>query len=173
MPTNATQLKKVMRHMLREYYGIPATGGDGYTYHYVNSGVTKFDEAGGAQTDKSAYIGDKNATTTITGYENAWAFEAQYIPNDPVSKDIRDIAVLQKTGVDCERAIVSIDLSETPTTEGVYTARMCKVAVEATPPAAEPRGVAKMTGNMHQNGDFVEGTFNISTKTFTPTATEA
>ena len=69
---------KVMRYMLREYYGIPAEGGQ-TAFHYINPGFTQLNEEGGAQTESEAYIGDKNATPSITGYENTWAFECQYI----------------------------------------------------------------------------------------------
>ncbi|MDY4007492.1 MAG: hypothetical protein SOY94_01335 [Candidatus Limiplasma sp.] len=160
--------KKVMRYMLKEYYGIPAESGGSTTYYYVNTGFTQMDESGGAQVDTEAFIGDKNASTTVTGYENGWEFDSQYIKGDPVSKDIRDIAVYQKTGTDCERELVSIDLTEPDTGENEYKARKFKIAVEAVPPQGEPRSVTHMTGTMHQLGDYIPGTFNVTTMTFTP-----
>lgn len=158
---------KVMRYMLREYYGIPAEAGGAVAYHYMNRGVTKLDEEGGAQVETEAYIGDRNGTTTVTGYENSWAYNTQYISDEAVAKDIVDIARYQKTGSDCERDLVSIDMSEEPASEGTYKARHFKIAVEAAPPQGEPRSITTSEGTFHQIGDMEEGTFNITTQTFT------
>lgn len=161
---------KVMRYMLREYYGIPAEEGSTVAYHYVNRGFTQLDESGGAQVETEAFIGDKNGSTTVTGYENNWAYNTQYISDETVCKDIVDIARYQRTGSDCERDLVSIDMSETPESEGVYKARHFKIAVEAAPPNGEPRSITTSEGTFHQIGDLEEGTFNVATLTFTPAA---
>lgn len=161
-------MPKVMRHMLREYYGTPAEAGGAVAYHYVNKGFTQLDEEGGAQVETEAYIGDRNASTTITGYENTWAYNTQYISDEAVCKDIVDIARYQKTGSDAERDLVSIDMSEEPVSEGVYKARHFKIAVEAGPPQGDPRSVTTSEGTFHQLGDMEEGTFSIATNIFTP-----
>lgn len=161
---------KVMRYMLQEYYGIPGTAGGEVTFHYMNKGFTQLNEDGNAQTESEAYIGDKNATPSVTGYENSWAFETQYIHGDPVCEDIRDIGLYQKTGAEAEREMVSIDLMQAGGTEGTYKARKFKIAVETTPPQGEPRAVTTMSGTIHQLGDMETGTFNPETKTFTPDA---
>lgn len=161
---------KVMRYMLQEFYGIPDASGGTTTFHYMNKGFTQLNEDGNAQTESEAYIGDKNATPSITGYENSWAFETQYIHGDPVCEDIRDIGQLQKTGSDAEREMVSVDLMQPGSTDGTYKARKFTVAIETTPPQGEPRNVTAMSGTIHQLGDMETGTFNVSTKTFTPDA---
>lgn len=160
---------KVMRYMLREYYGIPGTGGGETVWHYINRGFTQLEEAGGAQTETEAYIGDRNGTTTVTGYENNWAYNTQYISDEAVCKDIVDIARFQKTDSDCERELISIDMSEEPTAEGVYTARKFHIAIEASPANGEPRSITTSEGTFHQIGDMELGTFNVSTMAFTPT----
>ncbi len=158
---------KVIRNLLREFYGIPA--GETTTYHYINPGFTKNEESNSPQVDKTAFLGDVNSHVTITGYENAFAFEAQYISDDPVVADIVSIATGQKTGADCERVLVSVDMSQTPT-EGAYPARKMDIVVETTGPSGEPRGITKINGNFHQNGDIVAGTFNPTTLVFTAAA---
>lgn len=160
---------KVMRYMLKEYYGIPGTEST-VTFHYVNPGFVKLNETGGAQTESESYIGDKNATTTVTGYENAWDFETQYISGEPVCEDLYEIGVMQKVGGDCERQLVSIDLMKPAgdTADGkTFKARMFKISVEATPPSGEPRKVTKMSGKFHQLGDMTTGVFDIGSLTFT------
>lgn len=158
---------KVMRYMLREYYGIPAAEGNTVAFHYVNRGFTQLAEQGGAQTETEAYIGDKNGSTTVTGYENSWSYNTQYISDEAVCKDIVDIARYQRTGSECERELVSIDMSEKPVSDGVYNARHFKIAVEAAPPNGDPRSITTSEGTFYQIGDLVEGTFDISTQTFT------
>lgn len=162
---------KVMRHMLREYYGIP-NGTDGeYTYYYINTGFTQLDENGNAQTESEAYIGDVNATTDVTGYENSWSYTTQYINNNEVCKDLVDIARFQKTGSDCVRALVSIDMSgDVEGSETSFPARMQTIVVEAAPPKGEPRSITTSEGTFHQNGNQVLGTFDIQSKIFTPAA---
>lgn len=158
---------KVMRYMLREFYGIPAESGDTIAYHYVNRGFTQLSENGGAQVETEAYIGDKNGTATVTGYENNWSYNTQYISDEAVCKDIVDIARFQKTGSECERELVSIDMSDEPVSDGVYNARRFKIAVEASPANGDPRAITTSEGTFHQLGDMEQGTFNISTNTFT------
>lgn len=161
---------KVMRYMLREFYGIPGANSDEVTFHYVNRGFTQLAENGGAQVETEAYIGDRNGTTTVTGYENNWSYNTQYISDEAVCKDIVEIARYQKTGSDCERELISIDMSEEPVSEGVYNARHFKIAVEAGPANGDPRAITNSEGTFHQLGDMELGTFNITTMTFTPAA---
>jgi hypothetical protein len=157
---------KVTRNLIREYYGIPS--GDTPTYHYVNVGFVKCDEDNSAKVDKTAFVGDVNAACAITGYENGWAYEAQYVKGDPVVDDLAAIARQQKTGSDCERLLVSVDMTEPVSGQaGVYSARRAIIAVEATPPTGDPRSVTKLNGTFHQNGDLTMGTFDVTLKTFT------
>lgn len=166
----ANTTTKVMRYMLQEYYGVPTSGGE-VTYHYMNKGFTQLDESGEAEVeDGEAYIGDRNATPSINGYNGSWEFETQYIFGDPVCDDIRDIGVNQLVGSECERDMISIDLMHPVAAhESTYEARKFRIAVETTAPHGEPRSPVVMTGTFHQLGDAVHGTFNVSTKTFTPT----
>lgn len=160
---------KVMRHMLREFYGIPDSSGGTVKFHYVNRGFTQLSENGGAQVETEAYIGDKNGTTTVTGYENNWSYNTQYIKDEAVCKDIVDIARFQKTGSECERELVSIDMSDA--VEGSsYPARHFKISVEASPAKGDPRAITTSEGTFHQLGDMELGTFNVDTLTFTATA---
>lgn len=154
---------KIVRNLIREFYGIGATP----TYSPL-APFTKCTEENAPVIDKSAYIADTNSTPTVTGYENKWGFEAHYEKGDPVVDDLVEIAREQKTGTDCERMFVSVDLSmEDNTTAGSYYARRCRIAVEATPPTGDPKSITKITGNFHQCGDLEYGLFALATKTFT------
>lgn len=160
---------KVMRFMLQEYYGVPGENGE-VTYHYMNKGFTQLDETGEAEVeDGEAYIGDRNATPSINGYNGSWEFETQYIYGDPVCDDIREIGIKQMTGSECERDMISIDLMHPAEggEENTYVARKIRIAVETTAPHGEPRAAVVMNGTLHQLGDAEFGTFNTQTKMFT------
>ena len=156
--------KKVMRKELAQYYGIGSTP----TYNLMNTGFVKLSEENSPQMDNVAYVGNANGSPTIVGYEGKWAYEAQYIAGNAVCDDLAEIARTQKTGSDCERVIVDVDLNkEDGTTAGSYYARKMVIAVEATGPNGDPKQVTKLTGNFHQIGDIVEGLFALTGKTFT------
>ena len=157
---------KVTRNLIREYYGIP--DGAVTAYHYVNAGFVKCNEENSPKVDKATFVGDVNATCTVTGYENGWQFEAQYVQADPVVEDLIAIARGQKTGADCERALVSVDMTAPVAGQsGVYAARRAQIAVEANAPVGEPRAVLKLEGEFHQTGDLTAGVFDVLQRTFT------
>ncbi|MEA4998638.1 MAG: hypothetical protein VB087_04530 [Candidatus Limiplasma sp.] len=158
---------KVTRNLIREYYGIPE--GEAHAYHYVNAGFVKCNEENNAKVDKTTFVGDVNAACTITGYENGWKYEAQYVKGDPVVDDLAAIAREQRIGDGCERMLVSVDMTDPVAGEsGVYRARRALVAVECSPPAGEPKNVLKLEGVLHQNGDLALGSFNVLTRAFIP-----
>lgn len=156
---------KVTRNLIREYYGIPT--GDATVFYYVNAGFVKCDEENNPKVDKTAFVGDVNATCAVTGYENGWNYEAQYVKGDPVVDDLAAIARGQKIGSDCERVLVSVDMAAPVAGQtGVYSARRAAIAVEASPPAGDPKSITKLSGTFHQNGDLTHGTFDIALKSF-------
>ena len=156
---------KVTRNLIREYYGIP--DGETVTYSYVNAGFVKCNEDNSAKVDKTAFIGDVNATCAVTGYENGWEYEAQYVKGDPVVDDLASIAREQKIGADCERLLVSVDMTAPVEGQpGVYSARKALIAVEAAPPSGDPKSVTTISGTFHQTGDLTLGTFDVGLKAF-------
>ena len=157
---------KVTRNLIREYYGIPAN--DATAYHYVNAGFVKCNEDNNPKLDKTAFVGDVNGTCTVTGYENGWEYEAQYVKGDAVVDDLAAIARGQKIGSDCERTLVSVDMTEPVDGQtGVYAARRAVIAVEANPPTGDPKSIVKLSGTFHQTGDLTIGTFNVTSRAFT------
>ena len=157
---------KVTRNLIREYYGIPTE--DAMLFFYVNAGFVKCNEDNNVKVDKTAFVGDVNATCAITGYENGWEYEAQYVKGDPVVDDLASIAREQKIGNECERVLVSVDMTAPIENEtGVFSARKALIAVEASPPTGEPKTVTALNGTFHQNGDLVKGKFDVNLRIFT------
>ena len=156
----------ILRSSLKEYYGIPS-GEGAVTFHYINTGFTKLEETGGAEVDTTAYIGDRNSTSAVSGYSNSFNFESRYKAGEPVCDDLYEIATKQKIGNECVRELISINLAKVASAGG-YEARKFSIAVQANPPSGEPKKVTTLTGTFHQNGDIVYGTFDPATLAFTP-----
>lgn len=156
-------MKKVIRYMVADYLN---TGGTSETYSLMGSGFTALDENPSAKIDKTAYITDKSTSGTVTGYENSFSFDTQFISDDEAIKFIYDIARDQKTGEDAETDYVRVDLyaNESGTT---YPARKFRVAVEVTGITGAGTEIMRVAGKLHQVGNFTEGTFDTSTRTFT------
>lgn len=165
-------MPKVIRNMIADYLNTAAEGPT-ETWSLMGAGFTSLDENPSAKVDSTAYISDASASGTITGYENTFAFDTQFISDEAAIKKIYEIARNQKVGSDAECDYLRVDLWDTPTTETKYPARKFRVAVEVTGITGAGTEVVRVAGNLHQVGDFVPGKFDISTKTFTPDSEES
>ena len=157
-------MNKVIRYMIADYLNT-ATDSTA-TYSMMGAGFTALDENPSAKVDKTAYISDRSASGSITGYENKFAFDTQLISDDAAVKYLYNVARNQKVGEEAETDYLRVDLYE-PAQNSAYPARKFRVAIEVTGITGAGTEIVRVAGNLHQVGDFVEGTFDPSTKTFT------
>ena len=141
------------RYMQANYIAVGATDS---TYVLMGAGFSELNESPSAQTSSKRYINDKALTKRVSGYD--WS--------SPFTTD-----QLQKIGADAETdyVIVDLDQKETGDTSTSYHARKFHVAIEISS-FDNNDGEMAASGNLLQIGDLVEGTFDTSTKTFTPKA---
>lgn len=158
---------KVIRHHIADYLA-PVAGSGSETYALMGVGFSAMDEQPSAKVDKSAFINDTSTSGTITGYENKFAFDTQLISDEVAIKQIYDIARNQKVGSDAEAFYVRVELFDGEEGASAYPARRFKVAVEVSNINGAGTEIMKVTGTLHQVGNFEDGTFDIKTKTFTP-----
>lgn len=158
-------MAKVIRYQIADYLN---TSGSSETakYSLMGAGFTALDENPAAKVDKTAYISDRSASGTITGYENTFPFDTQFISDDEAIKFIYDVARNQKTGAEAETDYVRVDVYADSTGTS-YPARKFRVAVEVTGITGAATEIVRVAGNLHQVGNFEEGTFDIESKTFT------
>lgn len=160
-------MKSVMRHQVADYLNTSKSGAESYAL--MGTGFNTLDESPNAQKDSKTYINQKSQTATIKSYQPVFAFDSDLIQDETAVMALYDIGRNQKTGADAELDYVRVELfqpvNETPNT---FEARKFKVAVEISSIAGEGGGVMKVTGNLNGVGDFVDGTFNTQTRTFTP-----
>lgn len=158
-------MAKVIRNMIGDFLGIGATP----TYVLMGTGFVTINESPTAKVDKTPYVNNSSASGTITGYETVFPFDTQFIESEEAIAAIYEIARNQKTGSDAELYYVRADLFETPVSSA-YPARRFKVAVEASSIEGNGNEIVRIKGNLHQVGDFTEGTFNPTTLAFTAAA---
>ena len=155
----------VMRYQVADYL---ATGDDKFALMGV--GFNTLDENPTAQKDAKTYINQKAQTTQIKSYQPTFPFDTDLISDEEAVMAIYDIGRNQKTGEDAELDYVRVELFKpVADKENVFEARKFKVAVEVANITGEGGGIMKVTGNLNGVGDFVAGTFDTTTKTFTAT----
>ena len=158
-------MDKVNRHRIADYLNTGAALTEEYSL--MGTGFTSLSESPSAKVDKTAYIHNKSASGSITGYENVFPFNSDLIADDAAVMALYEVGRNQKTGKDAEFDYVRVDLYK-EAVSNAYPARKFRVAVEITEISGESVETVKVSGNLHQVGDFIEGTFNTTTKAFTP-----
>lgn len=158
-------MSTVMRYDIADYLN---TGTTTPSYALMGVGFNSLDESPNAQKDSKTYVHQKSQTSTIKGYQTTFAFDTDLISSDDAVMKLYDIGRNQKTGANAELDYVRVELFRPEgTTENTFKARRFKVAVEVSSISGEGGGNVKVTGNLNGVGDFVDGTFNTETKTFT------
>jgi hypothetical protein len=158
-------MSKVIRYMVADYLQTGESENS-----LMGAGFATLDENPTATVDTTAYINDKSASGTVTGYQTVFPFDTQFISDEAAIKYIYDIARNQKTGTDAQTKYYRVDVWDNSSATGsAYPAREFTVAIEVSGITGAGTEIMKVAGNLHQVGNFVEGTFDTTTKTFTAT----
>ena len=92
-------MEKLMRYNIADYLNI---GTDTEEYALMGTGFNSLNESPNAQVDTKAYINDKSTSSTTTGYQGQFPFEADMIKDERALMKLYEIGRNQKTGVDAE-----------------------------------------------------------------------
>jgi hypothetical protein len=143
------------------------------SYVLLGYGVESLDEEPGAQTDTTCYINDETSSTTITKYETQFPYTSEIIIEQEAIKSLYLTGRNHETGTDAERDYVRVDMFD-PVSDsaGTYNARKFRISNEVSTFSGEGGEKMKVEGTLHAIGDPIQGTFNVTTKTFTPTTTQ-
>ena len=157
----------VMRYQWESYMGIPATGSGAPTFSLIGEGFTSFPEKKNPKEYSRKYINYKTEKTDVIGYSPSIDYSCDCISDDPVVQEIVKIHDGELVGDDTHRDIVSVNLWETAGGDNTFKAYKRTYAII---PDQKGDGTDALiyTGSMKAVSDVVEGTFNTSTKTFTP-----
>lgn len=162
-------LKDIMMYDEAHYFG-DATGEN----IRLGGVITSLTESSNPTETEKQYIHEKSSRTNVTGFANEFPITMDMVQGDEVFEDFYDIFYKRKTGADAKRDHYIVNLWEQAESEGspvanTYKARKINQTVSITEGNGEAGAQKQLTGSL-KGGDFVYGTFNTSTKTFTPDA---
>jgi len=143
--------------------------GDNTEYVLANKGITNWEQALNANTEDGVqYIGESGSQTQLTGYAPTVSYEGRAYPSDPFNLWVYQTGKDQTVGATFTEVEVET-WNTTSETSGVYNAYQRTYEIQPdNPGSGEAGGKLEFSGTFAQQGDQVKGTFNISTKTFTP-----
>jgi hypothetical protein len=161
----STKTGAVLRYQIGDYISKTSTE----NYQFMGTGFKQLDESPQAQTEETVYICDKASTTDIISYKPQFAFSTHLMKNQEAVMMLYDVGRNELTGSDAELYYVRVDLYDPTDDENTFKARKFLVSVEVSSCSGEGGQKIEVSGNLNAKGDFVDGTFNTTTKTFKAT----
>ena len=156
----------VMRYQWEAYMGciLGSTKGN----NLIGEGFTTFPKAMNPKEYTRKYISDKTERTDVIGYAPSIGYSCDAIPDDPCVSEIIHITDNELIGTDTHRDIISVNRW----TESDGTCEAFKRTYAVIPDnKGDGTDALVYTGTLKAVSDLVKGTFNVSTKTFTPETT--
>ena len=130
--------------------------------------ITSLTESSNPTESEKQYIHQKSAVTSVTGFKNEFPITMDMVQGDEVFDDFYGLFYNRATGTDLKRDHYIVNLWEPVSgSENTYKARKINQTVEITEANGDAGAQKQITGSL-KGGDFVYGTFNTSTKAFTP-----
>lgn len=159
----------IQRYQIADY--IKPAGGMGFVL--MGTGFNTLDENPSAQMDTKVYINDKSATSTIKSYQTQFPFDSDLILEEEAVMDLYLVGRDQKTGAEAQREYIRVELfrplqyADETNVPNTFLARKFNVAVEVSSFAGGGGETITVSGNLNSIGDFVDGYFDVATRTFT------
>lgn len=135
----------------------------------LGEGVNNFTPSNNPTVSTKHYINMKSPHNAITAIAKQYSMSADYVKGDPCLDYLESIE--DKIGSDCMTELVDVDMSS-PVAEGsgtAYKAKKANITISVTQPySIEGGNNQQIEATFYVNGDQTSGTFDTSTKTFTP-----
>lgn len=163
MAVSEETLKDIMEYDEAHYFGI--------NNEIVLGGViTEMTESSNPTESEKQYIHQKSKVTKVTGFANEFPITMDMVKGDKVFEYMYGLFYERKVGTDLDIDHYIVNLWEPVTAqENTYKARKIKQTCSITECNGAPGEQKQITGSL-KGGDFIYGTFNTSTKTFTENA---
>lgn len=131
--------------------------------------ITQLDENSNPTESEKQYIHQKSKTNKVTGFSDEFPITQDLVKGDEVCEHFYSIFRDRKTGENAQVIHYIVELwNQVSNQENTYKARKQTQSVIITGKTANPGEQITFTGSLKSVDDFVDGTFNVSTKTFTP-----
>ena len=159
---------------IMEYDELHYFGNDDGSEINLGGVITELTENSNPTESEKQYIHQKSKTVNVTGFSNEFPITMDMVKNDVVFEDFYNIFYNRATGASAKRDHYIVNTWEQAESNGTpvantYKARKIKQTVEITECNGAAGEQKQITGSL-KGGDFVYGTFNTSTKTFTENA---
>lgn len=158
------------RESVLHFVNTAEAGAENPSYAPFNIGFNSADEALNVETQDKQYIGQATGTQVVNRISPNIAYSMNVEKDDPVCMLV--YKVHQDRAVDTQIEMVSVFTFETPA-EGGYPAVKRTYTIQPETGAFAGAGGEEMelSGNLAEvPGSGVEGTFDTTTRTFTPSA---
>lgn len=153
----------VLRHKIADYLNVGTS--EKPEWVLMGTGFTTLDESPGAQTESVKYVNEKSSSSSVTGYETSFAFEAEHIQDEKAIDALYLVGRNHYLGSDAEFEYCRVELwNKSGDTANTFEARKFTVSCEVSDYSGENKQVLK--GNLNAVGDPILGTFNTQTKAF-------
>ena len=159
-----------MAELERKFMGhfVDASTTNSPDYEQLGDGIGEMNIEMGANVQKTRDITGKTKTF-IDGYEKSQAVEPYKANSDSnMFKRLQSIADENKVLDDLNTTVIDVHMWETPTNNTTYPAVRENAVIELTSYGGDTSGY-QLPFTLHRTGVIAKGTFDISTKTFTPT----
>lgn len=154
----------IKRHQYADYLNVGSESKEDYVL--MGAGFTTLNEEPGAQTESAKYVNEASASSSVVGYETTFPFEADQIPEEKAIDALYEVGRNHYVGSDAEFDYIRVELWNPGSTANTFEARKFVVSAEISSFSGENK--MQISGNLNAVGDPVLGTFDTSTKTFTP-----
>lgn len=134
--------------------------------------ITELTESANPNESEKQYIHDKSVTVKVTGFTNEFPITMDMVKGDAVFDDFYNIWFTRAVGEDAKRDHYIVNSWEQAKDDqdqpiaNTYVARKIRQTVSISEASGDPGEQKQISGTL-RGGDFVYGTFNTSTKTFT------
>lgn len=132
--------------------------------------ITQLDESSNPTESEKQYIHQKTKTTKVTGFADEFPITMDMVKGDAVFEYFYDIFRNRKTGTEAQVTHYIVELWN-ETAANTYKCRKQVQTVSIDTKTANSGEQINISGTLKAVSDFVDGTFNVETKQFTPTAT--
>ena len=156
-------LKDIMTYDEAHYFGI--------NDEIVLGGViTEMSESSNPTEKEKQYINEKSKKISVTGFSNEFPITMDMVKGDKVFDYMYNLFYERKVGADLDIDHYIINLWEpVADQENTYKARKIVQTCEISECSGNAGEQKQIKGTL-KGGDFVYGTFNVSTKSFTENA---
>ena len=158
-------MTKIKRSQLMTF--MNTTPSAAATYSLIGDGVTGGSISYNPQVEEETYIHQDSATITVESYSPKLSLEASAVAGDAVFDFIDALRVARAVLTDAQTDIVNVWAYESggPT---AYPAEKQNVSIQIDEFGGEGGSSVKINYTINFIGDPIPGTFNASTKAFTP-----